>query len=359
MSALDQPLSLPCGLTLPDRIAMAPLTNTQSHGDGTLGDAELAWLLRRARGGFRWVSTCAAFVSTEGHAWDGQLGIAHDGHLPGLTRLATALRQAGAHAVVQLHHGGVQAKLAPDPISTGGPAGARAATAADLARITEDFVAAARRAEGAGFAGVELHGANGYLFTQFLSPADNPRADDFGGPLEGRARYLRQTMQAVRAAVAPTLAVGVRLSPVDSYARRGLVLSDGVQVAQWLAEDGADFVHLSLRDAAAAPPFEPEAGAIATAMRDALPERVALFAAGGIWTRDDAYRAMDAGVDVVVLGRASIGNPGWPRASAQAGWSPSRPPWTEDHLREVEMGEAMIDYIRPFPGMVVGGTPAR
>jgi len=360
MTGLDSPLILPCGALLPNRVALAPLTNTQSHDDGTLGDDEYRWLLRRARGGFGLLSTCAAYVSDEGKGWPGQLGVADDAHLPGLTRLAGALVEAGSTPIVQLYHGGAKAFAAPvERLSTGGPEGARPATAADLDRIRADFVAAALRTQRAGFAGVELHGANGYLFTQFLAPHDNPRDDDWGGDLAGRAKLLRDTLQAVRAATQPDFIVGVRISPVDTWDQRGLVLADGLQLGRWLAEDGADFVHLSLRDAAGPAPFEQDTGPVARAFREALPAEVAIVAAGGIWDRADAERAMAAGVDVVSLGKAAIGNPDWPRRVSDADWRPVRPPFAVQHLRDVDVGEAFLGYIGKFAGLVEGGATRR
>ena len=361
MHDLNAPFALPCGLEVRHRIAMAPLTNTQSEVDGTLGDDELRWLVRRAQGGFPWISTCATFVSEEGHAWKGQLGINTDAHVSGLQRLASALEEAGATAVVQLHHGGVKADLAPERLSTveNKDNNTRGATQEDIARVVQDFVAAAQRAERAGFAGVEIHGANGYLFTQFLAPADNPRNDDYGGDLAGRARLLRETMRAVRAAVSAPFAVGVRLSPVDLWSTRGLVLDDGVQVARWLAEDGADFIHLSLMDAAGPPPNESSKGPVARAVRDAVPDEVPIFAAGGIWTREDASRVLEAGVDVPVLGRAAIAHPDWPIASDQPSWEPTRPPWSEAYLRSVDVGPDLVRYLGMLSGMVEGGKPAR
>jgi 2,4-dienoyl-CoA reductase-like NADH-dependent reductase (Old Yellow Enzyme family) len=359
MPSLDDPITLRSGVTLSNRMAMAPLTNTQSRPDGALGDDELAWLSRRGRGGWGLVSTCAAFVSEEGHAWVGQLGVHDDAQLPALRRLAVALREGGTTPIVQLHHGGDKADQAPVKLSTADRDGVRGATLDDIARVTADFVAAARRCEEAGFAGVEVHGANGYLFTQFLAPADNPRKDPYGGSLAGRARFLREVVRAVRAAVRPGFAVGVRLSPVDTWARRGLVLADGVQVAAWMAEDGVDFVHISLGDASGPPPHEPGAEAVATAVRRALPPEVALFAAGGIATRADAERAVAAGVDVVVVGRYVIAHPDWPRDSAAAGFEPVRPPWSVDHLSAVDVGPPFVTYLRRFPGLVEGGAPAR
>ena len=362
MTRLDAPLTLRCGLVLPDRLALAPLTNLQSNLDGTLTDVERHWLLRRAEGGLRVISTCAAFVSEEGHAWPGQLGIARDAHLPGLTLLARDLVAAGAVGIVQLHHGGKEAKLAPGlKLSTvdDAEAGIHGATEEDLARVTADYVAAALRAEAAGFQGVEIHGANGYLFTQFLAPLDNPRTDRWGGDLEGRARLLRQTVQAVRAAVSPGFAVGVRLSPVDLYAARGLVLADSLQLGRWLAEDGVDFVHLSLRDAVGTAPLEPGSPVVSTAFREALPADVALFSVGGVWTRAEADAALEAGADVVVVGKAAMGNAQLRTDFDRPDYEAMRHPWTESHLREQGLGEAFIGYIRNFPGVVVGGAPPR
>lgn len=357
--SLDAPLTYRSGLTLRNRLAMAPLTNVQSHSDGTLHDDELRWLARRARAGWGLISTCAAFVCEEGHAWDGQLGVAGPQHLEGLTRLAGALRDGGATSIVQLHHGGAKADLAPTKLSTVDGDNQRGATAADLVRVVDEFVAAARLAEQAGFDGVEVHGANGYLFTQFLAPADNPRTDAYGGGLAGRARLLREAVRAVRASVSEGFLVGVRLSPVDGWARRGLVLADGVQVAAWMGEDGVDFVHLSLSDASGPPPHEPGAPVVTTAVRAALDADVALHSCGGIETRSDARAAREAGADVVALGRMAIAHPDWPEESRAADFTPLARPWDPDHLRSVDVGEGLLGYIRKFPGFVEGGAPAR
>ena len=354
-------LSLRCGLQIEEPVAFAPLTNTQSHADGTLGEDELRWLRCRAEGGFRWISTCATYVSAEGKAWDGQLGIASDAHVAGLSRLSDVLAAAGAVRVVQLHHGGPLADLAPGgPLgAVDRPGGTRGATAADLARVVEAFTLGARRAERAGFSGVELHGANGYLFTHFLSPVENTRTDGYGGDLAGRARLLRETLRAVRREVSPGFAVGVRLSPVDLYVPRGLLLADSVQVAAWLVEDGADFIHLSLKDAAGPDPEDPEGPPVAAAFRAALPADVPIFAAGGIWTRADLTRAREAGVDVGVIGKAAIAHPDWPRLSLQPGWAPDRPPLDPERLRRGGAGEALLRSLVKCPGLLSGGAPPR
>jgi len=359
MSTLLEPLTLRCGAVLPNRTALAPMTNKQSNADGTLHDDELRWLVRR--GAFGLVSTCAAAVSEDGRAWDGQLGIYGDQHLPGLTRLAAALRETGTQPIVQLHHGGDKAALVEHKLSTVDREadGVRGATAGDLARLVDDFTAAARRAARAGFAGVEVHGANGYLFTQFLSPLDNPRTDAYGGDVAGRARLLREAVQSVRAATPPGFIVGVRISPVDAWSARGLVLSDSIEVARWMADDGVDFVHLSLLDASGPPPNEDSDVPVSRSIRDVLPPEVALLSAGGIWSRADAERAEAAGVDVVALGRSAIIHPDWPREAFAGGFSPAMPPWEPDALRAVAVSETLVDYLRRFPGLLTDGRPAR
>ncbi len=360
MTALDSPLTLRCGATLANRVALAPLTNLQSNADGTLHDDEFNWLMRRA-GRFGLVSTCAAYVSDEGKAWDGQLGIAGPEHDAGLARLAAAIAETSSVGIVQLHHGGAKAELADVKLSTADDpaAGIRGATAADLERVVDDYVAAARRAEAAGFAGVEIHGANGYLFTQFLAPADNQRSDAYGGDLAGRARLLRETLHAVRSSTASSFIVGVRISPVDAWAKRGLVLADAVELVPWLAEDGVDFVHLSLSDASGSPPHEDTEASVVAAVRSALTDDVALTAAGGMWTRADAEGVRVLGADVVVIGRAAIAHPDWPTEVQSDGFEPSRPPWSPTMLRDASVGPDLLRYLEKFPGMVEGGTPAR
>lgn len=348
---LDRPLRLRCGAVVPHRAVLAPLTNLQSHGDGTLSREERAWLLRRARGGFGWIMTCAAYVSEQGKAWDGQLGVADTAHADALGDLGPAIRGEGPLALVQLHHAGAKATLSPDPISTGGPDGARAATPEDLDHLVASYVDAALRCQDAGFDGVEVHGANGYVFTQFLAPLDNPRTDAWGGGLPGRAKLLRDTVRAVRRAVRPDFVVGVRISPVDVWTQRGLCLADTERLVPWLADDGIDFLHLSLSDAAGPAPHEDGDEPVVTAVRRVLPDDVALVAAGGVWTAGDARAVLDAGADLVALGRSAIGNPDWPRDAA-TGRAPTRPPFSHEHLASVDVSPRFVAYLERFRDLV-------
>jgi 2,4-dienoyl-CoA reductase-like NADH-dependent reductase (Old Yellow Enzyme family) len=359
--SLFEPVTFKSGATAKNRVALAPLTNEQSHADGTLGDDELAWLTRRARGGFGVVSTCAAHVSRDGQAFEGQLGVWSDAHVPRLRDLASAIAREGALGLVQLHHGGVRAlsRLTGEPVWSAssftedrpGFEVPRAATVADLQRVMGDFGEAARRASEAGFSGVEVHGAHGYLLGQFLSATMNTRTDDFGGSIAGRALLLREVTRRVRDELPAPHVVGVRLSPEDFGQARGLDLDESLEVAAWLAEDGIDYCHLSLWDITRLTKKRPDQHAIAL-FRRALPEDVRIVVAGKIWTPAEAEHALSLGADLVALGRSAIVNPDWPRDAARPGWEPRRPPLTRAEYADVAVSATFASYLRRFDGMV-------
>ena len=358
---LHQPLTLRCGLVIPNRIALAAMTNMQSQPDGLLADDELVWLARRADGGFGLVATCAAYVALDGKAWPGELGIDRDACLPGLTRLATRVKAAGAVAMVQLFHGGVRA----DSSLTGEPTWSastwteetprfvppRTGTTDDIERVIEQFAAAAVRAEQAGFAGVELHGAHGYLLNQFLSRAMNPRTDGWGGDLVGRARLIREVTRAVRARVSPRFAVGARLSLEDFGQARGMDLDDNLQVARWLVDDGADFIHASLWDVARMTTKRPDEHAI-TLLRAALPAEVAVIVAGKIWKPSEGEAALARGADMIALARAAILNPDWPELARHGDDAIAMPPMTRVALAERGVSPLFAGYLTRWKNLV-------
>jgi 2,4-dienoyl-CoA reductase-like NADH-dependent reductase (Old Yellow Enzyme family) len=354
MTSLFAPLVFRTGLTASNRIVLAPLTNMQSHADGSLGDDELRWLASRADGGYGIVMTCAAHVATDGQGWPGELGVFDDGLLPGLTRLAATLHDRGAAAFVQIFHGGVRADRSVTgvvPWSASEGEGARAATDDDIHRVIGQFADAAVRSCRAGFDGVEIHGAHGYLFTQFLSTTQNRRTDRWGGPLENRARLLRETMRAIRARLGESFTVGVRLSPEDFGNARGLDLDESIQTARWLAEDGADFIHLSLWQSLARTAKRPEAHAIPM-FRSVLPPDVRVLAAGAIWTRGEAEQVLAMGADAAVLGRSAIANADWPRRAVDPAWEPRRPPVTIESLCASGLSPKFAESMRRFKGFV-------
>ena len=211
------------------------------------------------------------------------------------------------------------------------------------------------RAKRAGFDGVELHGAHGYLFTQFLSAEQNRRTDAWGGPLENRARLLRDALRAVRARVGPSFTVGVRLSPENFGNAKGLDLDESVQTARWLAEDGADFVHLSLWRALEPTAKRPAEHALPL-FRAALPPDVAILAAGAsgraprpsaCWRWAPTAWRSAARRSSTATGRC---------ARRDAAWQPRRPPVTMDDLRAEGLERGVCRLHAIVEGVRAGGV---
>jgi len=356
MKSLFEPLALARGPALRNRFALAPLTNLQSHDDGTLSDDEFRWLTLRARGGFALTMTCAAHVQEQGRGFPGQLGVFGDRHLPGLTRLASAIRSAGSVAVVQLHHAGMRSPpelIGTRPVcpSEDAETGARALTLPEVEGLREDFIAAALRAERAGFDGVEIHGAHGYVLCQFLSPEFNRREDRYGGSADNRARLLLEVVEGVRARCRSDFIVGVRLSPE----RFGVRLGEIRDLAQRLLREAAiDYLDMSLWDVNKEPEEEAFRGRTLLSYFAELPRGpVRLAAAGRIDSGPAAEAALAAGLDFVILGQAGILHHDFPeRVRMDPGFTAVAKPVSPEYLRGEGVGEAFIGYLRRRPGFV-------
>jgi 2,4-dienoyl-CoA reductase-like NADH-dependent reductase (Old Yellow Enzyme family) len=353
---LFAPLTFARGPAMTNRFMLAPLTNTQSHVDGTLSDDEFRWLTKRAVGGFGLTMTCAAHVQRNGQGFPGQLGIWSDNHLPGLTRLATAIKAAGSVAVVQLHHAGMRAPkdvIGETPVcpSENAEFGARALTEGEVHQVIEDFIAAAVRAERAGFDGVELHGAHGYLLCQFLSAEVNTRTDSFGRAFANRSRILDAIIAGIRARCRGDFNLGLRLSPE----RFGLQLGEIRAYAQTLMTAGdLDYLDMSLWDVFKTPNEEafkdrPLIGWFADLDRGA----VRLGVAGKVMAAETARKCLAAGADFVLIGRAAILHHDYPqRVAADADFVPIDLPVTRDYLQNEGLGAAFVDYMANWKGFV-------
>lgn len=349
MTTLDSLLPLAHGPAWRNRLTLAPLTNKQSP-EGSLSLDEHRWLVARARGGFGMVMTAAAYVSPTGQAWDGQLGVHDDTMLPGLTALATELREAGAVSTVQLHHGGLRAvqaavlgrqMVAPwDDREKG----ARALTTDEVRQAVADFVAAAVRSERAGFDGVQVHGAHGYLVAQFLDGRHNHRTDGYGGSLEDRYRMLREILTGIRAACGPQFQVGLRLTPE----RSGITVAEAREVARWVMSSGlVDHLDMSLWDVRKEPYESEYAGTLLIDHFTSL-ERgdCRLTVAGKITSAADAQWCLDQGADGVVIGTGAILHADFAaRALADGDFAAVDQPVTRAHLETESVGPRFVDYL--------------
>ncbi len=342
------PLSMLRGPSWTNRLALAPLTNKQSHADGTLSDDERHWLVARARGGFGLTMTCAAYVAPEGKAWDGQLGVSDDRHLPGLARLADDLRAAGSVSSVQLHHGGLRADAAVSGVPTVAPwsdeaKGARALTTAEVHAAVDAFVAAAGRAERAGFDGVEVHGAHGYLVGQFLDGRHNHRDDGYGGSADDRSRFLHEILEGVRQTTGPDFQVGLRLSPE----RFGIDLDEATTLAAAVMAGGhLDYLDLSLWDARK-PPHGGDDGELLVDRFAALPRHgVRLGYAGKVLSAADVAWCLEHAADFVSIGTGAIIHHDFAqRVVADVAFVSTPQPVTRAHLEAEHVGSRFIDYL--------------
>ncbi len=347
------PLLFACGLQMKNRFMLAPLTNLQSHEDGTLSDDELNWLTMRAQGQFGLVMTCATSVQQNGRSWKGQLGIHADGHIEGHKHLTAALRELGSLSVVQLHHGGVRANAELTGEQLVAPSenekyNARGLSTTEVEQLRDDFIAAAVRAKQAGYDGVEVHGAHGYMITQFISTQYNQRNDKYGGSLENRARLLFEIVDGIRKACGNNFLLGVRLSPE----RFGMQMDEVLTISQQLIDSGqVDFLDISLWDV-----FKPaeETGKPLMDYFTSLSKKdVKLTVAGKIYSSADVSKVLDAGIDFVTIGKSAILHHDFPlQVMNDPDFQSKETPVTADYLRQEGLGEAFVKYMGNWKGFV-------
>jgi len=358
VTSLFDPVSFSRGPSMGNRFMLAPLTNQQSHDDGTLSDDEMKWLVMRAAGGFGLVMTCAAHVQKRGRGFSGQLATFGDEHVAGLSRLATAIRGHGSVVVCQLHHAGRRAPadlIGEQPVcpSDDPSTGARGLDADEVEELIADFVAAAVRCDRAGFDGVELHGAHDYLICQFLSAETNRRDDRYGGSLENRARLLLSIVRGVREHCRSDFGLSVRLSPE----RFGMSTTEVCEIFDMLVDEGVEFVDMSLWDVFKEPVDPAHAG---RRLIDVFAERerrtTRLAVAGKIYSTDDARRAIDAGADMVVIGRGAILHHDFPRRAVDPGFVMRDLPVSVEQLRDEGLSDLFIGYMRNWKGFVADPT---
>lgn len=295
-----------------------------------------------ARGGSGLVIVESTAVSPEGRITPGDTGIWSDGHVDGLADIARAIKKAGAVPGIQIGHAGRKAGCAPPwdggkPLDSADPAGweplapsavpfvaesayiPREMTLADIRRVQQDFVNAACRVVDAGFEWIELHFAHGFLGQEFLSTHANKRNDEYGGSLENRARFLIETLTAVRDVWPDTLPLTVRLGVVEFSVSNNDSFAESVQVLKWLKEAGLDLVDVGL---ALSTPDESIPWGRNMMLPYAAPIRsVTGLAVGTSWMitspREADNYVRDGKLDLVYFARTLLANPHWPFHAAR------------------------------------------
>ena len=302
-STLLRPLELAPGITLRNRVVMSPMTTWSGTDDFQISDDEEAYYRLRVKGVGLVVSGCAQ-VTANGIGFTHEFSAADDSFIPSLKRLAEAAKSGGAPAILQLFHAGNKAlpHLIPnaDVVSSSAiltkatpfmaPLTPRPLTSDEVVQMIKAFGEAARRGIEAGFDGIEVHGAHGFLLQNFLSPATNTRTDQWGGSLENRMRFPLAVVAEVKRVIADhadrPFAIGVRLSP-EEPGEEGYRIDQTLTFIDRLLDVGVDYIHASLASLLTDRPIDDPTGqSIISRIIDRVAERVPVLAAGGILTPD-------------------------------------------------------------------------
>ncbi len=312
------------GLTLRNRLVMAPMTTYSSNPDFTVSASEYEYYALRSQT-IGLLITAATSVSDSAQAFPNQISLKDDRFIPGMSQLVDVVHQGGAKIIVQLHHGGRmnEPQLFDDhrQIVSASAVKAereyavipRALETKEVYATIDDFAKATKRAIEAGFDGVELHGANTYLLQQFFSPHSNRRTDEFGGSLEKRMRFSIELIKAVDSVIKThakqPFICGYRLSP-EELETPGITIEDTLAFVDVLKTLPIDYLHVSLsrynqsliRD-------ETDNEAIATKIQRHLKHQIPLIGVGGIDSTENAEDALAMGYDLVAVGMRIIAEP--------------------------------------------------
>lgn len=327
-SPVLSPLTLPNGAVLKNRLVMAPMTTCTGFYDGTV-TSELVEYYRDRAGSIGTVIVESCFIDPKGPAFPGAIGIDNDNKIPGLAKIAQAIKTRGSKAILQIYHGGrmVEPELiggkipvAPSAIAAprDGATTPLALTAEEVDVMITKFGDAVNRAIKAGFDGVELHGANTYLIQQFYSPNSNQRDDQWGGSRDNRTRFplavLEITHKMVQRLADDTFIIGYRFSP-EELEVPGIRFDDTLYLLEKLAARGIDYVHFSVGQLLRSSIVDrndptPLIDKYLTA-RSATLANVPVIGVGGVLNKADAELALEKGFDLVAVGKACIAYPDW------------------------------------------------
>lgn len=327
-ATLFQPFAFNNDLMLRNRVVMAPMTTWSANADGTISDAELDYYRRRAQGVGMVITGCT-HVAENGIGFTDEFAAHDDRFTPSLRRLAEAAKSGGAPAVLQIFHAGNKAVVNAVPggglvsasavNALGGPFNRgdvtpRALSHDEVLEMVHAFGEATRRAIEAGFDGVELHGAHGFLLQNFFSPRYNQRDDAWGGSQENRMRFalavVREAKRVIAAHAKRPFLLGYRISP-EEREDGGYRVPDICALVDGLIAEGIDYLHASLNDVLGARPLGTDTRLTVEQVIAHVGKRVPVLAAGMLRTPEQAQAALDLGLSLAVVGKGLVMNPDW------------------------------------------------
>ncbi|MCM2982369.1 NADH-dependent flavin oxidoreductase [Niallia circulans] len=360
--------TLPNGVTLKNRVVMAPMTNFSSNQDGTVTAEEVDYYAHRSAGVSMVITACTN-VTRNGQGFPGEFAAYSDEFIPSLTKLASSIKKQGAKAVLQIFHGG---RMCPPDLVNGdvvsasnipaegeGNAIPRELSEAEVEAIIDAFGETTRRAIEAGYDGVEIHGANGYLIQQFFSPHSNRREDRFGGSLEKRMTFPLAIIDKVKSIVekhaASPFIVGYRFSPEEPETP-GITMDDTLALVDKLADKGLDYLHVSLQDFHSTPRrgVEDISKTRIAYLLETIHNRVPLIGVGSIYTAEDAQKALQTGVSLLALGRGLIIEPHWVQKLAEGKEDTIATTLNKEKQKELVIPDPLWNAIINAPGWFPG-----
>ncbi|HEX3033358.1 MAG TPA: NADH:flavin oxidoreductase [Bacillota bacterium] len=327
MNRLLEPLQAG-SLALHNRLVMPPMATAKAEADGTVSQAVLDYYQEKSQGGyFSLIIVEHAFISPVGQASKNQLSVADDRVLEGLRSLAQVIQRNGSKAVMQINHAGsasseeATGKTAVGPSAVSHPRHEkvpRELSKGEITGIVQSFQDAARRVKGAGFDGVEVHSAHGYLLNQFFSPLTNRRTDEYGGSVQNRIRLHLEVIAAVRTAVGPDFPILLRLGACD-YKEGGTTVADSQIAAQEFAKAGVSILDISggvfgynSPDSAGQGYFAPLTAAIKEVVE------IPVILTGGITEPQAAEQLLEnKKADLIGVGRAVLKDSDWAKRAIE------------------------------------------
>ncbi|EHP1139947.1 NADH-dependent flavin oxidoreductase [Escherichia coli] len=327
--SLFSPFMLTEKIKLRNRIVMAPMTTWSANPDGTISEQELEFYKRRSQNVGLVITGCT-YVTPSGIGFTHEFAAYDDRFINSLEKLAAAAKSGGAPAILQVFHAGNKAipELVPnnDVISASASSvksgdfmkrvvQSREMTENEIQETIRAFGDVTKRAIKAGFDGIELHGAHGFLLQNFFSPLFNQRNDRWGGDLEGRMRFPLAVLQEVKNIVyeyaTKPFAIGYRISPEES-ATGGLRIEDTYKLLDRLISSGISYIHTSLVSINDSYPVEsPNGPRTIELILNHIAGRVPVIAAGKIRTPSQAQEAISTGLPLVAIGKGLVINPEW------------------------------------------------
>lgn len=359
------PFTLPQSkVTLKNRVVIPPMTECMAFCDGTVTDDEIKYYHKHS-GGVGMFITAVANVNALGKGFEGELSIADDQFIPGLSKLAHAIKKDGTKAVIQIFSAGRMSSTAilrgKQPVSASAVAAARAGsetprelTNDEIEQTIKDFGQAVRRAIQAGFDGVEIHGANTYLIQQFFSPHSNRRTDKWGGSVEKRMTFplavIKECRRVVDEYAKTPLILGYRISP-EEIEEPGIRFDQTLQFVDVLKDQPIDYLHVSMGNVWRKSLVD---NSITIPLNETIKEhlqgKVPMIVVGDVQTPADAAKATDAGFGLVAVGRQSIREPKWVQKIEHADEGAINYSISPDDLDELGIKKPFLDILMMISG---------